>query len=62
MRRATRAVSLPIAERATSDRGALLCFRTIFTVRDDNTAGQGTKSDNLGALLTSDCQPAMAAG
>ena len=34
-------MSLPIADRATSDRGALLCFRTIFTVRDDNTDIKG---------------------
>jgi hypothetical protein len=55
-------VSLPIADRATSDCGALLRFRTIFSVRDDNTADQNNESGNFGALLTSDCQPTVAAG
>ncbi len=55
-------MSLPIADRATSDCGALLRFRTIFSVRDDNTADQNNESGNFGALLTSDCQPTVAAG
>jgi hypothetical protein len=55
-------VSLPIADRATSDCGALLRFHTIFSVRDDNTADQNNESGNFGALLTSDCQPTVAAG
>ncbi len=55
-------MSLPIADRATSDCGALPRFRTIFSVRDDNTADQSNEPDNFGALLTSDCQPTVAAG
>ncbi len=62
MHSATRTVSLPIADRATSDCGVLLRFRTIFSVCDDNTADQNNESGNFGALLTSDCQPTVAAG
>ena len=55
-------MSLPISDRATSDCGALPLFRTIFSVRDDNTADQSNEPDNFGALLTSYCQPTVAAG
>ena len=55
-------MSLPISDRATSDCGALPLFRTIFSVRDDNTADQSNEPDNFGALLTSDCEPTVAAG